>query len=94
MKISIGAKMAERDDGHDEVGGAPPASRVGREVGQALGLAFVRGTGQPSTVVEIDAHLHAAGVCASCAGVRPTTMTSESGDGSAASPIMPARWPG
>jgi len=34
------------------------------------------------------------GVCASCAGVRPTMMTSEFGDGSAASPIVPARWPG
>ena len=33
-------------------------------------------------------------VCASCAGVRPAMRTSEFGDGSAASPIVPARWPG
>ena len=31
---------------------------------------------------------------ASCAGVRPTTMTSELGEGSAASPMIPARCPG
>ena len=33
-------------------------------------------------------------VPASCAGVCPTMMTSELGDGSAASPITPARRPG
>jgi hypothetical protein len=34
------------------------------------------------------------GACASCAGVCPMMMTSESGDGSAAEPIVPARRPG
>jgi hypothetical protein len=57
-------------------------------------LASVRGTGQPSSVLEIDVTCTLFGVCASCAGVRPMMMTSELGDGSAASPIVPARWPG
>jgi len=33
-------------------------------------------------------------VCASWAGVRPTTRTGEFGEGSAASPIVPTRRPG
>ena len=55
---------------------------------------MVWGRGQPSSVVEIDVTCALSGVCASCAGVRPTMMTSEFGDGSPASPITPARWPG
>ena len=59
-----------------------------------MGLASVGGTGQPTNIVEIDVTCTLFGVCASCAGVCPTMMTSELGDGSAASPIVPARWPG
>ena len=45
-------------------------------------------------VAEIEVARTAPGACASCAAVSPTMMTSESGDGSAASPIVPARRPG
>ena len=48
----------------------------------------------PGTLVAIDVTGTLPGVCASCAGVRPMMRTSESGDDSAASPIVPARWPG
>ncbi|MGZ4433853.1 MAG: hypothetical protein ACXVW7_09535 [Trebonia sp.] len=50
--------------------------------------------GLPGTTVAIDVTRTVFGVRASCAGVRPTMMISEFGDGSAASPITPARWPG
>ena len=53
-----------------------------------------RATGLPGTVVAIDVTCTLSGVRASCAGVCPMMMTSESGDGSAASPIVPARRPG
>ena len=84
----------QRHDGHDEVGGARPASRVGRGVGQALGVGLRPGDRPAQLRCGDRRHLHAAGVCASCAGVRPMMMTSEFGDGSAASPIAPARRPG
>ena len=84
----------QRHDGQDEVDAALPASRIERGVGQALGVNSVGGTGQPTNVVEIDVTCTLFGVCASCAGVRPMTMTIELGDGSAASPIVPAKWPG
>jgi len=42
----------------------------------------------------IDVTCTLSGVPTSCAGVCPMMMTSEFGDGSAASPITPARRPG
>ena len=83
----------QRHDGQDEVDGARRDSRVGRDVGQALGVQLVAER-SPGTAVAIDVTRTLSGVPASCAGVRPTMMTSEFGDGSAASPIVPARWPG
>ena len=50
--------------------------------------------GLPGTVVAIDVTRTLSGVRASCAGVRPMMMTSEPGDGSAASPTVPIMRPG
>jgi len=56
-------------------------------------LGFSRSS-PPGTAAAIDVTCTLPGVSASCAGVCPMMMTSESGDGSAASPIVPARRPG
>ena len=59
-----------------------------------LAVAVGLGVGLLLTAVAIDVTWTLSGVCASCAGMCPMMMTSESGDGSPASPITPARRPG
>ena len=79
---------------------APPPESFGK-YGSPLGFADGGqpepkhcGTKRPGITSLTDVNCTVFGVCASYAVVRPTTMTSEAGDGSAASPIVPARWPG
>ena len=84
----------QRHDGQDEVDGARLDSRVGRDVVQALGVHRPVARRCRAPPWRSTSPARCSGVCASCAGVRPTMMTSEFGDGSAASPIVPARWPG
>ena len=57
-------------------------------------LGFSWSENLPGTAVAIDVTCVLPGVRASCAGVCPMMMTSEFGDASAASPIVPARRPG
>ena len=91
MKISTGASMASATT--DRIRSMPLAwiPAVGRGVVQALGVPAGPRLLPGAAVVAIDVTCTLSGVCASCAGVRPTMMTSEFGDGSAASPIMPGQ---
>jgi hypothetical protein len=95
MKISTGARMASATTDKIRSLALAGAPALGGMMVRPWGLTSVRRLpGLPGTVVAIEVTGTLFGVCASCAGVRPTTMTSEFGDGSAASPITPARCPG
>jgi hypothetical protein len=83
MKISTGTRMAsattEKTRSIPSAGIPAMGVLAGTPTGNEVAIAVTR------TVP---------GVPASCAGECPMTITRESGDGSAVSPIVPTRWPG
>ena len=85
MKTSTGTSIASATTGRTR---SSPFASIPRPRTQLSPLQPLGG------VAEIEVARTAPGACASCAAVSPTMMTSESGDGSAASPIVPARRPG
>jgi hypothetical protein len=92
MKISTGARMASATtDKMRSMALAPPPGSGGTK-SSPLGFDWPPWSAGTAVAIEVTCALPE--VCASCAGVRPTMMTSESGDGSPASPITPARRPG
>ena len=90
MKISTGSQQGQRHHREDQVDAAGPDALVGRAGVQALGSA----RRSPAAWSAIVVTAMASGARASWAAVCPMTMYSESGDGSAASPIVPASRPG